>query len=156
MCFLPPPKNILKITCLLLSVSLFNTASASIINADFSDGLNSWSADYSYFDGVDEYYFEPVIDFNDFTENFSTGTNSVTLNTSMDGDDEYFGLYLFQEFEVADDAFELSLNYDYYLSDEDLDFAFSVTGFAFPIQRALSISKAGRVEMIAPEFELTR
>lgn len=42
------------------------------------------------------------------------------------------------------------------LSDEDLDFAFSVTGFAFPIQRALSISKAGRVEMIAPEFELTR
>lgn len=119
-------KNILKTICLIAGISLSSIASASIINADFSDGLNGWDADYSYFDGTDEHYYQPVIDFANFTDNFSTDSNSVTLNTSTDGVNEFFGLYLFQEFEVANDAFELSLNYEYNLSDENLDWA-SVT-----------------------------
>lgn len=119
-------KNILKTICLIVSISLSGVASAGIINADFSNGLNGWDADFSYFDGSDEYFYEPVIDFGDFTDNFSTATNSVTLNTSIDGTDEYFGLYLFQEFKVDNDAFELSLNFDYFLSDENSDWA-SVT-----------------------------
>lgn len=38
----------------------------------------------------------------------------------------------------------------------DLDFAFSVTSFPFPIQRALSLNPQGRVEMLHPEFEQSR
>lgn len=41
-------------------------------------------------------------------------------------------------------------------SDAELDFAFSVTSFPFPIQRALGINADHRVEMIYPEHELTR
>lgn len=41
-------------------------------------------------------------------------------------------------------------------SDAELDFAFSVTSFPFPIQRALSINADHRVKMIYPEHELTR
>ena len=119
-------KNILKPACLVAALMTCSSASASIINSDFSDGLNNWNADYSYFDGAQEHYYEPVIDFADFTDNFSTGSNSVTLTTSFDDDNEYFGLYLFQQFEVADDAFELSLNVDYHLTDFDIDWA-SVT-----------------------------
>jgi N-acylneuraminate cytidylyltransferase len=38
----------------------------------------------------------------------------------------------------------------------DLDYAFSVTSFPFPIQRALRMTPAGRVEMIQPEHLSTR
>lgn len=41
-------------------------------------------------------------------------------------------------------------------SDHDLDFAFSVTSFPFPIQRAIRINSTQRVEMLEPEHELTR
>ena len=37
------------------------------------------------------------------------------------------------------------------LNDTDSDFAFSVTSYAFPIQRAIKIADAGRVEMFRPE-----
>ena len=40
--------------------------------------------------------------------------------------------------------------------DPSLDFSFSVTTFPFPIQRAIRINEDQRVEMIAPEHELTR
>ena len=42
------------------------------------------------------------------------------------------------------------------LSDESLDFAFSVASYPFPIQRALSVSADQRVEMVYPEHEQTR
>ncbi len=38
----------------------------------------------------------------------------------------------------------------------DLDFAFSVTSFPFPIQRALKLNSDGQVEMLQPEHQLTR
>ncbi|MGJ8693202.1 MAG: PEP-CTERM sorting domain-containing protein [Thalassotalea sp.] len=121
-------KKILKPACLAAGLVLSGSAFAGLINNDFSDGLTNWNADYSYFDGSQEHYYQPVTDFNDFTDNFSTATNSVTLNTSVDGVNEYFGLYLFQEFEVAANAFELSLNFDFLadhayvtLVDENLD-----------------------------------
>lgn len=40
--------------------------------------------------------------------------------------------------------------------DLTLEFAFSVTSFGFPIQRALKLDEAGRVSMFQPEHELTR
>jgi pseudaminic acid cytidylyltransferase len=42
------------------------------------------------------------------------------------------------------------------LSSGDLDYAFSVTRYAFPIQRALRVNAAGRVEMFQPEHRETR
>lgn len=40
--------------------------------------------------------------------------------------------------------------------DADLDFAFSVTRFSFPIQRALQMGSDGRLAMFQPEHELSR
>ncbi|QIO32754.1 pseudaminic acid cytidylyltransferase [Bradyrhizobium sp. 1(2017)] len=42
------------------------------------------------------------------------------------------------------------------LSGSDAAFAFSVTSYAFPIQRAVRITTAGRVDAIHPEHRLTR
>lgn len=47
--------------------------------------------------------------------------------------------------------------YDYLLRDNSLDFAFSVTSYAFPIQRALYVEpKTGTVKMFQPEHGNTR
>jgi N-acylneuraminate cytidylyltransferase len=42
------------------------------------------------------------------------------------------------------------------LVDTHADFAFSVTSYAFPIQRAIKLTEAGRVEMFQPEHFKTR
>lgn len=42
------------------------------------------------------------------------------------------------------------------LEREEVDYAFSVTSYAFPIQRAIRISQLGRVEMFQPEHFNTR
>lgn len=42
------------------------------------------------------------------------------------------------------------------LSDTGADFAFSVTSFPSPIQRALKVLPSGRVEMFNPEHKITR
>lgn len=42
------------------------------------------------------------------------------------------------------------------LVSSGLDYAFAVTSYAFPIQRALKISAAGRVEMFSPEHSHSR
>jgi N-acylneuraminate cytidylyltransferase len=42
------------------------------------------------------------------------------------------------------------------LNSGDLDYAFSATTFAFPIQRAIGINKQGEVRMFAPEHANTR
>jgi pseudaminic acid cytidylyltransferase len=42
------------------------------------------------------------------------------------------------------------------LEDTGADFAFSVTSFAFPIQRAIRMTPSGRVEMFQPEHFQTR
>lgn len=41
-------------------------------------------------------------------------------------------------------------------AEQELDFAFSVASYPFPIQRALSITENHRVQMVQPEHELTR
>jgi len=40
--------------------------------------------------------------------------------------------------------------------DPALEFAFSITSFGFPIQRALKRDESGRIGMFHPEHELTR
>lgn len=42
------------------------------------------------------------------------------------------------------------------LSTTDCEYAFSVTSYAFPIQRAIRLTAAGRVEMFHPEYFNTR
>ena len=42
------------------------------------------------------------------------------------------------------------------LSDQKLDFAFSVASYPFPIQRSLKVTPDNRVDMVYPEHEQTR
>ena len=42
------------------------------------------------------------------------------------------------------------------LTDNDCDYAFAVTSYAFPIQRAIRLTDQGRVEMFSPEHFNTR
>jgi len=42
------------------------------------------------------------------------------------------------------------------LQRQDADFAFSVTSYAFPIQRAIRITQDGKVAMFQPEYQTTR
>lgn len=42
------------------------------------------------------------------------------------------------------------------LQSKDCDYAFSVTSYAFPIQRAIRLNAEGRVEMFSPEHSNTR
>lgn len=42
------------------------------------------------------------------------------------------------------------------LEESGADFAFSVTSYAFPIQRAIRLTPAGRIEMFHPEYGVTR
>lgn len=42
------------------------------------------------------------------------------------------------------------------VSDGDIDYAFSATSFAFPIQRAIALNANGRVQMLQPEHVNTR
>ena len=42
------------------------------------------------------------------------------------------------------------------LTEAGCDYAFSVAKYAFPIQRAIRITRAGRVEMFSPEHFNTR
>jgi hypothetical protein len=104
--------NMIGMILLIMGISISGATKADILNSDFSDNLTHWSGDYSFFDGTDEFYFDPITDFDDFSANVSTGSNSITLTTSTDGLNEYFGFYLFQEFEVSATAFELSLNFN--------------------------------------------
>lgn len=50
----------------------------------------------------------------------------------------------------------LKLGLDTLLMGQELDFAFSVASYPFPIQRALSVTADHRVQMVQPECELTR
>lgn len=52
-------------------------------------------------------------------------------------------------------AEDIAAGYDA-LSRSDAAFAFSVTSYAFPIQRALRITPEGRVDAIYPEHRMTR
>lgn len=119
-----------KLISLLGLAIISGVSSANIINADFSDGLNGWSGDIIFYDVVNDIDNNSVfdVDFSSFNENFSVTTNGVTLNTSTDGDNEYWGIYLFQQFEVASNASILSLMFNSIadftnvtLVDENLD-----------------------------------
>ncbi|MBU3005263.1 hypothetical protein [Paraglaciecola arctica] len=109
-------KFLLAKTLLVLSLLISSTVSANLINADFSINLNGWSGDVNYFDGIDEVSSYDV-NFADFGSNFSTGLNSVSLNTSEDQGNEFWGIYLFQEFLVEQDSLLLSLELDFLADD---------------------------------------
>jgi hypothetical protein len=108
--YLKYKKTLMSAFCIAALV-LTGSASAALINGDFSDGLNGWGGDVIYFDGIDDVNAFDV-NFVDFANNFSTGVNSVTLNTSTDGGNEYWAVYLFQKFLVDNNSALLSLEFD--------------------------------------------
>jgi|GEM_PF-2669756 len=103
-------KSMALATLLLIGAISSNTALAGFINADFMNSFDGWGGDVNYFNGTDEIEaFD--IDFADFTDNFVAGAGSVTLNTSEDLPNEYWGVYLFQSFILDPNSLELSLSY---------------------------------------------
>lgn len=107
-------KNILGTACLIAGLAFSGTASAGLINGDFNNHFQSWGGDIVYYDAVNDIDNNNAfdVDFLNFTNNFSINGNSVTLNTSADNNNEYWGIYLFQAFTVAANSFELSLTFD--------------------------------------------
>lgn len=99
-------KLIILLVCALISRSAF----AELINSDFTNGYNGWHSDVTFYDvnsGSD--IADLDIDFSNYTDNFVLASNSLTLNTSGDFDNEYWGLYAYQEFQVASNSSALSL-----------------------------------------------
>jgi len=90
----------------------------------------------------------------------STGTIPV-LRHAVEAMEDHAGqqiseaccLYATAPFTTAD---LLRKGMEVLLEDHALDFAFSVTSFPFPVQRALVLNNAHRVEMLYPEYEQTR
>lgn len=115
--FLKPKQSALKTALasffIAVGLVLSSAASAAVINANFADGLNGWSGDVNYYnvtDDIEESVFD--VNFSDFSDNYSTDANSVTLNTSVDSTSEFWGIYLFQAFIVQDNTSLISLAFD--------------------------------------------
>ncbi|ABG39404.1 hypothetical protein Patl_0878 [Paraglaciecola sp. T6c] len=106
-------KKLVKPMFLVGGLLLSSGASAGLINGGFTDGLNGWSGDVNYYNvNADEEVATYDINLNDYSDNYFTGLNSVTLNTSADSSAEYWGIYLFQTFMVADNSSFISLAFD--------------------------------------------
>jgi hypothetical protein len=91
-------KNILMSAILTAGIVVSGSASAGLVNQDFSSGFNNWEGDITSSD-TPEYPFNGV--FGDFTDNFQTTGNSVTLTTSEEDDfTDYYEVILFQLFNV--------------------------------------------------------
>lgn len=106
-------KKLVKPMFLVGGLLLSSGASAGLINGEFSDGLSGWSGDVNYYNvDNDEEVAVYDINFTEYSDNYFTGSNSVTLNTSADSSAEYWGIYLFQAFTVADNSSLISLAFD--------------------------------------------
>jgi hypothetical protein len=101
------------------------------MNADFSDGLNSWTGELTYFDDNTGDFVdldsETTTDFfTDYANLFSVVGNKVTLNTFFDDIDgfDFFSLTLFQEFLVdvtSDTKLFLDFLFEFDVSNEGDD-----------------------------------
>ena len=95
-------KNILMSAVLAAGIVVSDSASAGLMNQDFNSGFDNWEGDItSYNTGTTDITFPFTGTFGDFTGNFQTITNGVTLTTSEEIDNEdYFEIVLFQLFDV--------------------------------------------------------
>jgi hypothetical protein len=118
--------------CVAVSLITLSTfSSASLMNADFSDGLNSWTGELTYFDDNTGDFVdldsETTTDFfNDYGNLFSVVGNKVTLKTFFDDIDgfDFYSLTLFQEFVVdvtSDTKLFLDFLFEFDVSDQDED-----------------------------------
>lgn len=118
-------KKIFHASIFLAGAAFSAQSSANLDNSDFSAGLNGWGGDVTYFDivnlvDVNDYN----VNFADYGDNFASQPNQVTLTTSADANNEYWAIYLFQEFEVAANSEALSLELSSFLDNSIDDAAF--------------------------------
>ncbi|MDH0718432.1 pseudaminic acid cytidylyltransferase [Acinetobacter junii] len=87
-----------------------------------------------------------------------TGTNDVVchaikwLKNSGVNPSEVCCIYATAPFIQVDDLQQAYMK----LLESDCNYVFSVTSYAFPIQRAIKVSEDNRTEMFCPEYENTR
>ncbi|MBD3584854.1 hypothetical protein HHX48_03775 [Salinimonas sp. HHU 13199] len=106
---------------LLLGLST-QTASADLINTDFSSGFSGWRAEiisFNYPSGMDSSETGNI--FNQFSDNFSLSDNGVTLTTSSDAMNDYWSVSMFQEVMLSEDIQTLSLNLQASVTDAATD-----------------------------------
>ena len=113
-------KKITTLIILVASMMASSVATAGLINSDFSSGLDAWGGDvqvYNYDNDTSEWALD--IDFADYADNFSVAADAVTLTTSFDAENDFWGAYLYQSFVVNSDAQTLSLDFS-----ADADYSF--------------------------------
>ena len=99
------------------------TASAGLMNTDFSSGYSGWSGEvisYNYLSGMDSTETGNI--FNQFGDNFLLSGNEVTLTTSSDAMNDYWSVSMFQEATLAEDIQTLALTVEASLTDPAADF----------------------------------
>ncbi|WP_143872177.1 hypothetical protein [Catenovulum sediminis] len=123
-------KSSLAMPVLLLCGLMINKmANAGLINQDFSSGFSNWHGEVVVYNFTSD---SDTLDFGDiagsYPENFETSSNTVTLNTSFDIDNDYWSIVLFQDFTVdnitAGNNLTLALDVSYRLTDDVFDFVF--------------------------------
>lgn len=104
------------------------TVQANLINTDFSNGFDNWSAEVSSYDfSTNQNNIESGDLFASYADNFGINGDQVTLSTTTDGIIDVYGVVLFQDVVFsaigADSVLELSLNVLLSLTD-NVDFGF--------------------------------
>jgi hypothetical protein len=105
---------------LLGSLSIPQFAHASLINTDFSAGFSNWTAEI-----IDLNLGPQFIDPSLYPDNFTASTNSVSLNTSTDGQNDIWSIVLFQDVifsQMGSGALTLSLDVTTDLTSNDYYF----------------------------------
>ncbi|YCM46044.1 pseudaminic acid cytidylyltransferase [Verrucomicrobiaceae bacterium 227] len=125
----------------------FDRIIVSTDDPEIADVARTW--------GAETPFVRPPDLSDDFTPTIPVLRHAVEAIQSKSGPKITLGccLYATAPFVSPDD---LRKGADVLKNDPLLDFAFSVTSFPFPIQRALRINSSGLVEMPHPEHELTR
>ena len=104
-------------------------------------------------EGAEAPFMRPAALADDHTPTRPVVNHAIEAATALYGKPDYVCcLYATAPFMRASD---LATGFDL-LQSSGADFAFSVTSFAFPIQRALRLLPSGRVDMFAPEHAMTR
>lgn len=104
-------------------------------------------------EGAETPFMRPVELSDDHTPTRPVVNHAIEAASALYGKPDYVCcLYATAPFLRADDLLH---GFDC-LKESGADFAFSVTSFAFPIQRALRLLPNGRVGMFAPEHAMTR
>ena len=106
-----------------------HAAQADLINTDFSAGFSGWEAEVTYYNYAENESFTQSGDvFGQYPGNFSVQSDSASLFTTMDQDNDYWSVTMYQETQLSalniNDSLTFSLDVSASLTDTVSDFFF--------------------------------